>query len=233
MSDLLLEDKYLKEMEEWNKECNSIIELRESEINKLLNKEKQSYSENLNANHKATVDMITEKIEETKRKISSAEKKRSSLGFFKFGEKSALNKLIKDESIKLNNLESKLEDENFDFSQSQSDKKEFFEKLEREIREEIERKYKLPFDTKPIPPHTGKAEKRSKYLSQEQENLIEEVYEILCDYYPHATHIEELSKIYFPSKSNQTLSSAIFKLVKEEKVERIVCGRRSYFRLWR
>lgn len=211
-------DDYNLKYAQWQKNCEEVEKNREKMISRLCEEEKKKFIANAEKDHAHQAKYLGKKIEGLEKEKTSAEAKLSSLGFFKFREKSEQRAVISQLNDQLAEANEALSENEETYQTALSNTDEAVEQKRESFKTRATQKYPMP--NEPIKPPTEAeiANQRLKedilmYMVPGEFYLIEDIEEMPC--------CNELSK--------QKIISLLSQLTQEGKVVRTYEKRKAYF----
>lgn len=212
----------------WVKECEDIKEKKKQELEKYTKDTRKKYGDmivKIQENIEKEIVELEIKKKEKETKLKAQEKELENLGVFKFRTKEELKKNIASDRLKIDDFEKIIR-------QKEEEKKNLKQKLEKECEDEIylyekdlSNKYQLPVKPKELLTASDFALTRTQ---KENELVKEKIIEWMIKIARPVT-VTDLVVVLDNEITNQKISALLNQLVNENKVDKILDGKKTYF----
>lgn len=208
---------------QWQKNCKEVEKNREKMISKLCEEEKKKFIANAEKDHAHQAKYLGKKIEGLEKEKTSAEAKLSSLGFFKFREKSEQRAVISQLNDKLAEANDALSENEETYQTALSNADEAVEQKRENFKTRATQKYPMP--NKPVKPVFAEKPTAAQIANQGLKESI--LAQMVYDKIYSVADIERMPCC--EELSNQKIMSLLTQLTNEGKILRIYEKRKAYF----
>lgn len=223
---------FCKEYAAWEEKSKEINRLRNEEIERSISTERAARNKIIEDNYAAALKIASEKKQSCMQKKMKAETELSTLGFFKFAEKSAAKSIIKEMDAKITAAENEMLQTGRNYSDAKAQLKARLDSEKKVMFQRAEKKYPMP--ERPLKPFyvndsgiiTGARMWENQYLCRK---ILEHMSRLAPD--TRITIAEMLENMdFFPSDiTPQRLSYLVTMLVDAGRISRIFEERKCYF----